>query len=443
MAQLSRGETLGVDDPGVRFERRRREWNVEGLRTAALTSFPVVLLSWLFEEFAGIPRPYERGAIRAIGLGLLLFGLFLSERRRERAIATIDWLMPLTYAWLSFLAIRLMHLHDGYESPYFLVMTFCVVGVPAVTLWPARLFVAYEGVLYALYLGPLVLGFASIRSMDTFLIRLWFLIGLTGIGATTQWMHNRMVRHEVDAQVRLGGALGRIAGMKAERLAWLERLAGFLRHELKNHIVAVRSSLDLMEQAPPGTPPERYVGRARRGLGRMNRLVSSATEATSLEAALAVEARESVDLSAVTRDRLDLFRRTTVEIPVRSEIEGQIVVDGNEDRLAQMVDKLLENAVEHVADTGEVRVTLAREGSEAVLTIEDEGDPLPEHKEALFNAFVSIGKRNPGATNVGLGLFVTRVIAESHAGRVAAEDLPAKRGARFVVTLPLAEVGQR
>ncbi|MGB5501186.1 MAG: HAMP domain-containing sensor histidine kinase [Polyangiales bacterium] len=426
-----------TNDPTDTFERRRREWNVEGFRTATLTAVPLLALSAIVEERIGIPSGIERNLIRISCLGLLWIGWLLTSRRRELAVAYIDWMMPAVFVWLSFFAVRLMLLHDGYESPYFLSLAFCVVGVPAVTLWPVRLFLAYEGVISALYLGPLALGLASIHSGDVFLVRLYFLLGLTVIAAATQWMHNRMIRLEVAAQASLGAALGRIAGMKSERLAWLESLAGFLQHELKNQMVAVDTSLGLMEQTDPAAKRDRYVVRARRSLGRMSRLVGSATEATSLESALASEVRGPVDLSIVVEDRLLSLRHALAPRALATKIDAGVTVSGNEDRLAQMVDKLLSNAAEHVADDGQVRVELRRDGHEAVLTVEDDGDPLPVDKARLFDAFVSVDKKRPGSRNLGLGLFVTKVIATSFDGRVQAEDLPNQSGARFVVRLPL------
>ena len=312
-----------------------------------------------------------------------------------------------------------------------------MVGVPAVTQWPVRPFLAYEGAIYALYLAPLAFGFASIHSGDAFLVRLYFLLGLTVIAAATQWMHNRMIRLEVAAQASLGAELGRIAGMKSERLAWLESLAGFLQPELKNQMVAVDSSLGPMQQTDPAAERDRYVIRARRSLGRMSRLVESATEATSLESALASEVRGPVDLSIVVEDRLLSLRQALAPRAVATKTDAGVAVSGNEDRLAQMVDKLLSNAAEHVADDGEIRVELRSDGHEAVLTVEDDGSPLPVNKARLFDAFVSVGKNRPGSRNLGLGLFVTKFIATSFDGRVWAEDLPNQRGARFVVRLPL------
>jgi signal transduction histidine kinase len=67
------------------------------------------------------------------------------------------------------------------------------------------------------------------------------------------------------------------------------------------------------------------------------------------------------------------------------------------------------------------------------LTLENEGDALPEDKDRSFEAFVTSEK---STDNLGLGLFVAQSIALNHGGDIVAEDLPRDRGARFVVRLP-------
>ena len=69
-------------------------------------------------------------------------------------------------------------------------------------------------------------------------------------------------------------------------------------------------------------------------------------------------------------------------------------MDGNEERLAQLFDKLLNNAAEHSAPDAENRVTLRRSGgSHFELSVENEGDLLPQDKERIFEAFVSSQSR--------------------------------------------------
>jgi signal transduction histidine kinase len=166
----------------------------------------------------------------------------------------------------------------------------------------------------------------------------------------------------------------------------------------------------------------------------MRGLVSSATEATSLEAALAADEMDAVDLSALVADRVLAFQQLHPSRQLLLSLKPGLFIHGNEERLAQLLDKLLNNAVEHSAPDAEIRVAFRRTENHWIeLNVENECDPLPEDKERIFEAFVS-SQRRP--ENLGLGLFVAQSIACNHGGRIFAEDLPGGRGARFVVRLP-------
>ncbi len=250
-------------------------------------------------------------------------------------------------------------------------------------------------------------------------------------------MFDQRIRLEEEKQ-RSEGLLSRVTDLRHERLTWLENLARFLRHELKNQVIAIGTSLELTNQTSLDTTAERYVSRAQRSLGRMRRLVESATEATSLEAAMATEERGPVELTELVSERVASFRQVHVTRRFHADVEPGVLVDGNEDRLAQLLDKLLENAVEHGAPEGEIRLTLSRQPGHASILVENAGDLLPAQMEGLFDAFVTVGKQRAGSQNTGLGLFVAKAIAESHGGTIEARNREDGSGACFEIRLPVA-----
>lgn len=249
----------------------------------------------------------------------------------------------------------------------------------------------------------------------------------------------RYARRLESEQEQTQQLLDTVTTMREERVTWLENLARFLKHEMRNQVAAVRTSLDVIEEFDPEARSKRYVDRARRSLDRMRRLVESASEATSLEAALSAEHIEPFDLSAVLGERVVDFRCVHPSFPLRADIEPGVAIRGNEDRVAQLVDKLLDNSLEHRGEDGEVRVSLRKDRGYALLRVENDGDPLPGLRGQLFDAFFSAGKSKNGSENLGLGLFVAKTIAESHDGVIFAEDLPERSGARFSVKLPACE----
>ena len=334
--------------------------------------------------------------------------------------------------------------HEGYNSPYIHGLIFMFVGVGAVTLWPFWFALLFASVVYGAYWIPLLLGHGGIEDLTNWIGYQCFLVGTMGIILVSQQLRLEMARtdferrrhlHEEKEQTR--ALVERVTALRQERVTWLENLAGFLKHELKNQLVAVGTSIQLAQTGESPAANQIYLGRAQRSLNRIRGLVSSATEATSFEAALAAEEMSEVGLSALIMERIAAFQQLRPSRHLALRLMSGLAVYGNEERLAQLIDKLLSNAHEHLAEGGEIRVELSRADDGAMeLVVENDGDPLPADKKQIFEAFVSSHKTTE---NLGLGLFVAQSIALNHGGRITAEDSLGAEGARFVVRLPAFE----
>jgi signal transduction histidine kinase len=222
------------------------------------------------------------------------------------------------------------------------------------------------------------------------------------------------------------------------RVAWLENLASFLRHELKNAIVGVKTSLQLIERRAALETVVPYVARARTSVSDIGRLLDSVGKASTLEAAVYKEPKERVDLSHLVRTRIKEYSDIYPQQELLCECEAGVTVIGSTVSLTQALDNLVSNAVEHSREGAPIVVSLKQDREDAVLAVADEGDPLPEDKERIFELFVSL--RSSGrkkATNIGLGLGLVRLITEAHGGQVTAADLSERPGALFTVVLPL------
>ena len=118
--------------------------------------------------------------------------------------------------------------------------------------------------------------------------------------------------------------------------------------------------------------------------------------------------------------------------------EVQVPLSGSPDLFAQMLDKLVANAVDFATDDDPVELTLEREGGTAVLRIGNRGPLLPDGmEERLFDSLVSVRRSAPGTEPyLGLGLYIVRLIAEFHGGRARAMDRPDGSGVAFEVRIP-------
>ena len=250
-----------------------------------------------------------------------------------------------------------------------------------------------------------------------------------------------LLGHELELERGRSDALREaVQESRDERLAWLENLAGFLRHEMKNQIIGTRSSLELLQRRD-GVPTQslRYVERARRSIEVMQRLLEAATEATTLESAVSSDEFETFDFSEIVAERvLDFQAREGV--PEFTFLgTDNLLVDGSPVRLVQLLDKVIGNAIEHSQFGSEISVSTFADESVARLVVENRGDPLPDDTSAIFAAFVSGKDRATSSDeNLGIGLYVAKTIVEAHRGRIWADPVTEPEGARFSVTIPLA-----
>ena len=425
------------------FEGYRRNLNTKAFRIGIIITVAVQVPFLLFEWLALREDFFWIQALRALWLGPAVALYPLLKEPSERLLRHVDGIIWFIYVASAAFAVLVAFLHEGYQSPYIHVLILMFVGVGAVTLWPLWFSLLFAAVVYGAYWTPFLFGYGSLGDLTNWIGYQCFMIGTMGIVLISQQLRLEMAQADFERRCRLQEKeaqtrrlLERVAVLRQERLTWLENLARFLRHELKNQTVAMGTSLDLAESAPSGVRPERYLERARRSLSRMNRLVQSATEATSLEAALAVESTEPVDLSGVVGERVLVYRQANLHRRVRADIAPGLEIEGQEDRIVQLLDKLLDNAVEHTVEGGDIRVTLKRDGADALLAVENEGERLAPNRDALFDAFVTVGKDGEGGQNLGLGLFVAKAIAESHGGTIEARDGAEGSGACFEVRLP-------
>ncbi|MCK5356404.1 MAG: HAMP domain-containing protein [Methyloprofundus sp.] len=224
-----------------------------------------------------------------------------------------------------------------------------------------------------------------------------------------------------------------------KRLLWLESMARFLKHELKNSSVGIKTSLDLIERrSTEKKKVDVYIARARKSMMSMNALLQSAGEASHLEASLDKESQEQLDLGKVVLEHVESYTLIYPDISIQANCQRDLLVAGNEIRLMQLLDKLVSNAVEHCDGLAPIDILVQRLEDKVQLIVADKGDVLPEDTVAMFDLFVSFRTAERQTDeNFGLGLYIVKLIAESHQGQVKAYGLNGEEGAVFEVTLPL------
>ncbi|MGH8603770.1 MAG: sensor histidine kinase, partial [Gammaproteobacteria bacterium] len=169
----------------------------------------------------------------------------------------------------------------------------------------------------------------------------------------------------------------------------------------------------------------------------MNALLENVGTASSLEASIYQDVRGQMELSGLLTACLEEYRSSYSEHEFVVRCSPGITILGKDDRVRQMLDNLISNGIEHSRAGTPIVVSLEKHGRQAVLSVSNEGPKLPEDKESLFDLYVSMrDPKHKRQEHLGLGLYIVKLVVESHGGQVQARDLEAKDGVIFTVTLP-------
>jgi two-component system, OmpR family, sensor histidine kinase ChvG len=246
--------------------------------------------------------------------------------------------------------------------------------------------------------------------------------------------------------LRAGDELGDLSRSFSAMLArlkqytgYLEHLAGRLSHELRTPVAVVRSSLDNLKLVALPDEARVYVQRAEEGLSRLTRIFVRMSEATRLEHTLSSAEREHFDLAQVVRGCVEGYRLAHPGRQITLEAgEKSLPLFGAPDLIAQMLDKLIANALEFSNPSSAVLVRLFRDDNMISLQVLNEGPPLPaDMKDRLFESMVSVRPAQYDAEpHLGLGLYIVRLIAEFHGALASADNREDAGGVVINVRFP-------
>ena len=221
---------------------------------------------------------------------------------------------------------------------------------------------------------------------------------------------------------------------------YLQTLASKLSHELKTPLAITRSSLDNLASHPLDEESQRFLERAREGVDRQTAIVRAMSEASRLESAIGAAEWDEVDLVQLITSCAEGYRAVHPDRKLKLELpEGPCTLHCAPDLLAQALDKLVDNAMSLSSDEDEVTVLLepaTETGRHYTLSVCNTGTSLPDDmQDRLFDSLVSMRDKRGAEPHLGLGLYIVRLVAAAHEGKVTARNLPEDAGVEFRVRL--------
>ncbi|MFN8634812.1 MAG: GAF domain-containing protein [Chloroflexota bacterium] len=216
-----------------------------------------------------------------------------------------------------------------------------------------------------------------------------------------------------------------------------QELLATVTHDLKNPLASISGHAQLLRRRQ--AYGERSVDTILSESRRLGRLIDDLLDVTRAEAGQLTLVRDWDDLLAAVQAAVQAAQAVSTAHRVQlTSPEGPLVAFIDRDRVEQVVQNLLLNAIKYSPDGGPVQVRVDDDGEELRITVTDQGIGIePEILPQLFGRFYrSPSARERRLPGLGLGLYVTRSLVEAHGGRIWAESGGRGQGSRFVVALP-------
>ena len=236
---------------------------------------------------------------------------------------------------------------------------------------------------------------------------------------------------------------------------YLENMSSRLSHELRTPIAVVRTSLETLAMQQQNNNPTSlgnddnikhatvenpYLVRAQHGVERLSLILTNMNEATRIEEMLQNTDKGLFDLGQVVNGCMQGYRLiySKIDFAFSDIAPEKYQVLGSPEHIAQLLDKVIANAVEFTDDQS-VALSIASNIHQVTLTISNNGELLPEQmSEQLFDSMVSIRqKHNNEQPHLGLGLYIARLICQFHSGTITAVNKQNRLGVDVIITLPL------
>lgn len=220
------------------------------------------------------------------------------------------------------------------------------------------------------------------------------------------------------------------------------QLVGDVAHELRTPLTTLDGYLEGLEDDVVQPGPETW-HLLRGETARLTRLVTDLQELWRAEAHQLPLKIETVDAGALARSAIERWRPVAGERSVTVEAdlpEGAIQARIDRDRVGQIIDNYMSNAIRYSPPGSAVRVSLRQEGESVVIAVRDQGVGMTgEQRRQLFERFYRVDpSRSRAAGGAGIGLAIVRALAEAMGGRAWADSDGPGRGSTFAVAFPSA-----
>ena len=238
---------------------------------------------------------------------------------------------------------------------------------------------------------------------------------------------------------KLGESFNELARRLKEQKTLREEMVSDVAHELRNPLSNIQGYLEGLKEGMI-EPTKRVFESLHQQSLVLNRLVNDLRDVNRAKAGkLNLDKKQVVLEDIISRETKALKTKAEDEqIELSQDLNGPNLLEADPERVSQVVRNLLDNAITHTPEGGEIEVKSRKSSEEAVTTVSDDGSGIPEEDlPYIFDRFYRVDKsRSRGTGGTGLGLTIAKEIVESHGGTITAKSNKGE-GSMFKFTLPL------
>ncbi|MDY6845722.1 MAG: ATP-binding protein [Chloroflexota bacterium] len=253
-------------------------------------------------------------------------------------------------------------------------------------------------------------------------------------------LSQRVAIHGKGEMTALGQTFNKMAQSLQEAEVRRRAMTADIAHELRNPLAIQRAHLEALQDGVYPLKPENLDPIAEQNQ-QLTRLVEDLRTLALADAGSLALNKRKTDLIDVCRDTVKRFEPQTmgknIALNTDCQLEG-LWVEADKERLQQILDNLMQNAIRYTPEAGWIRITLSRQGNFGVFKVHNNGPWLSEEAlKHLFERFYRVEKaRDRASGGTGLGLAIARQLAEAHGGSLNGSNHP-DGGVVFKLTLPL------
>lgn len=233
-----------------------------------------------------------------------------------------------------------------------------------------------------------------------------------------------------------------------QRFDAIEKFAADVSHEIKNPLTSIRSAVETATKIRDSGKRDQLLALILDDVNRLDRLITDISDSSRLDAELSRERFEAIDIKSLLiafhelRKFQKRFEQKRLTINIKKD-EKQLLIFGHENRIVQVFDNIVDNAVTFTPLNSNIDITVRSDTAKVRIIVDDEGPGIPENKlDTVFERFYSERPLSEKfGLHSGLGLSICKQIIEAHNGKISVKNRTNYQnvitGAQFIITLPI------